>query len=49
VPRAPDATANERRTDTKANAAECARLLQQMSLGDISAELSARFKALGCR
>ena len=31
------------------NAAECARLIQQMSLGDSSAELTARFKALGCR
>jgi hypothetical protein len=40
---------NERRPDAKTNAAECARLLQQMSLGDSSAELTARFKSLGCR
>ncbi|WP_240668412.1 serine/threonine protein kinase [Piscinibacter defluvii] len=31
------------------NAAECARLIQQMSLGDTSAALTDRFKALGCR
>jgi len=49
APRATDAAANERRPEVKANAAECARLLQQMSLGDVSAELSARFKTLGCR
>ncbi len=31
------------------SAEECARIIQQMSLGDTSAALSARFKALGCR
>jgi hypothetical protein len=31
------------------NAAECARLIQQMSLGDSSAGLAERFRALGCR
>jgi len=39
----PDAAANN------ANAAECARIIAQMSLGETSAALSARFKALGCR
>jgi hypothetical protein len=32
-----------------ANAAECARIIQQMSLGDTSAALSERFRSLGCR
>jgi hypothetical protein len=32
-----------------ANNEECARIIQQMSLGDSSAALAARFKALGCR
>jgi hypothetical protein len=31
------------------NAEECARIIAQMSLGDTSAALSARFRALGCR
>jgi serine/threonine protein kinase len=38
------------RTEAKpANSEECARLLSQMSLGDASAALAARFRALGCR
>jgi hypothetical protein len=48
-PRPADAARTERRPDANANAGECARLLQQMSLGDSSAELTARFKSLGCR
>ncbi len=32
-----------------ANAEECARIIGQMSLGDTSAALTARFRALGCR
>ena len=39
----------ERPPEAKGNAAECARLLQQMSLGEASAELAARYKSLGCR
>ncbi|MBX3603701.1 MAG: hypothetical protein KF788_00440 [Piscinibacter sp.] len=31
------------------NEAACARIIQQMSLGDTSAALSERFRALGCR
>jgi len=52
-PAKPPAVAKPERTEAKpannANSEECARIIQQMSLGDASAALSARFKSLGCR
>ena len=45
----PARPAPEAKPDGKANAAECARIIQQMSLGETSADLSERFKRLGCR
>jgi hypothetical protein len=39
----------EAKPANNANNEECGRIIQQMSLGDTSAALAARFKALGCR
>ena len=49
-PRPSQSTAATRPPETKGQASEeCARIIQQMSLGDSSDALAARLKALGCR
>jgi len=48
-PRTTAAAKPQRPDPPKGNSAECARLIQQMSLGDSSAVLNDRFKSLGCR
>jgi hypothetical protein len=46
----PPPRTTERPPEAKnANAEECTRIIQQMSLGETSAALAARFKQLGCR
>jgi hypothetical protein len=45
----PDAGKRERARTESANSAECARILQRLSLGESSPELLERLKALNCR
>ena len=49
LPPTPPAAKTERSDEPKGKSPECARLLAQMSLGEASAEVAARYKALGCR
>jgi hypothetical protein len=45
----PPSARKAERPGSQENAADCGRILQQMSLGDSSPALVARFKSLGCR
>ena len=49
TPKTAEAPQPERRAQTSGNTAECARILQRLSLGESAADLMQRAKTLGCR